>query len=273
MKKQIVLSATIISTFFLCRNALSLLQKLGISFELQEERITVSWALCLIIVLVVSGILYGYKNIFSSLGLDKRILKGISYGFAFSSPMILGYAVIGELRWEYVSWLSISAIFFWAGMEEVLFRGFLFGQLFKKANWRFAPAAFLNAVIFGMGHLYQGNSFEHTLGVFAITLMGGAWFAWLYIEWDSNLWVAISLHFFMNLSWQLFSVGDTALGGWGANFFRVMTIVLSVVVTIIYQKSKKDTETIKERKDTILTKRKQPITLSNIQLGNNLNQH
>ena len=237
MRRKIILSTIIISTFFLCRNALSLLQKMGISFKLREERITVSWVLCLLIVLIVSGVLYGYKNTFNSLGLDKKIFKGISYGFVFSSPMILGYTMIGELKWQWVSWISISAIFFWAAMEEVLFRGFLFGQLFKKANWRFVPAALLNAVIFGMGHLYQGNSFEHTAGVFAITLMGGAWFAWLYIEWDSNLWVPISLHFFMNLSWQLFAIGDTALGGWGANFFRIMTILLSVVLTIAYRQS------------------------------------
>lgn len=238
MRRKIFLSTIIISTFFLCRNTLSILQKLGITFELREERITVSWALCLLIVLIVSAILYGYKNTFSSLGLDKKIVKGISYGLVFSSPMILGYAMIGELRWQWVSWISISAIFFWAAMEEVLFRGFLFGQLFRKANWRFVPAAILNAVIFGMGHLYQGGSLEHSAGVFAITLMGGAWFAWLYIEWDSNLWVPISLHFFMNLSWQLFAVGDTALGGWGANFFRIMTIILSVVATKAYRQSK-----------------------------------
>jgi len=264
MQRNIILSTIIISTFFLCRNILGILQKLGVYFELREQRITVSWTLCLIIVLIVSGILYGHKKTFSSLGLNKQILKGISYGFAFSSPMILGYAVIGELRWQWVSWISISAIFFWAAMEEVLFRGFLFGQLFKNANWRFVPAALLNAVIFGMGHLYQGNSFEHTMGVFAITLMGGAWFAWLYIEWDSNLWIPISLHFFMNLSWQFFAVGDTALGGWGANFFRVMTILLSIVVTIAYRQSEGSFLSFPKQKQMI--KNKRTLAISNIQI-------
>lgn len=43
----------------------------------------------------------------------------------------------------------------------------------------------------------------------------------------------IGLHFFMNLWWILFNVGDNALGGFAANVFRVATIAITVIATII----------------------------------------
>ena len=64
-----------------------------------------------------------------------------------------------------------------------------------------------------------------------VTLMGGLWFAWLYIEWRENLWVPIWLHILMNFAWGLFDVSDNAMGGMGANVFRIMTIVITIVVT------------------------------------------
>ena len=94
--------------------------------------------------------------------------------------MFLGYAVIGQLSPSW-TFLSILGVFAGAAMEEIVFRGFLFGQLFRKAAWGFIPAVLINAVIFGMGHLYQGNSLGETTGVFFVTLIGGVWFAWLYI--------------------------------------------------------------------------------------------
>ena len=184
--------------------------------------------------LLVSALLYTPQKVAASLGLNKGFFMGMGYGLLFTLPMFIGYASIGTLQEDWTL-VGILFLFIGAAMEEVLYRGFLFGQLFRKAGWGFIPAVLLNAVIFGMGHLYQGNSFGETMGVFLVTLLGGIWFAWLYIEWEDNLWIAISLHIFMNLSWLLFSVGDTALGGWGANFFRIMTIAFSIVFTIMYR--------------------------------------
>ena len=42
----------------------------------------------------------------------------------------------------------------------------------------------------------------------------------------------------MNLFWMLFSAGENALGGVYANVFRVSTILLIVVLTIVYKKKK-----------------------------------
>jgi len=68
------------------------------------------------------------------------------------------------------------------------------------------------------------------------TFLGAILFAWVYIEWNSNLWVAIFLHLFMNLSWMLFSVSENALGDNYANVFRVLTIALTIIGTIAYKR-------------------------------------
>ncbi|HPR61515.1 MAG TPA: hypothetical protein PLF35_11245, partial [Prolixibacteraceae bacterium] len=63
-----------------------------------------------------------------------------------------------------------------------------------------------------------------------------AWFAWLYVEWENNLWVPIFLHIFMNFSWIFFEVGSNALGGVFINIFRAVTIALTILITILYHK-------------------------------------
>lgn len=68
--------------------------------------------------------------------------------------------------------------------------------------------------------------------------MGAVLFAWLYIEWDENLWVPIFLHALMNLSWHLFEMDETALGGILPNVFRGLTIALAIIFTIVYKKRK-----------------------------------
>jgi hypothetical protein len=58
------------------------------------------------------------------------------------------------------------------------------------------------------------------------------WFAWLFIEWNDNLWLPVGMHFLMNFYWDLFNVSDTAIGGFMLNLPRVLTIALSVIFTI-----------------------------------------
>ncbi len=120
--------------------------------------------------------------------------------------------------------------------EEFLFRGFLFGILFRKLKWGFIPASLLAEVIFGLGHIYQGSTLMETTGIFGITTIGSIWVAWLYIEWDKNLWVPIFLHTLMNLSWILFEVSNNALGGIYTNLFRAITIALTIIIIRYHKK-------------------------------------
>lgn len=62
-------------------------------------------------------------------------------------------------------------------------------------------------------HLYQSTELIQSLGIFAITFLGGILFAWIFAEWDYNIWIPISLHLFMNLAALMFTATENALGG------------------------------------------------------------
>lgn len=188
--------------------------------------------------LIVIGFLYGFGDVFSEIRLSKGFVVGIVFAFVSVLPMLIGYAVVGDFNTDLSAAEVLKGSFMAGFLEEFLFRGFLFGLLFRKLNWGFVPAAMFGAVIFGLGHIYQGSTVGQSLGVFGVTFLGAVWFAWLFIEWKENLWVPILLHIFMNLSWLLFSVSENALGGVYANVFRAATIIITIVVTISYCKRK-----------------------------------
>jgi uncharacterized protein len=195
-------------------------------------RIAYVWLWFILPALVASGMLFGFRNIPEVLGLNKGFLFGLGFAALTVSPMMISSALVGKISEELVPVILIHKTFLAGFGEEFLFRGFLFGLLFRKAGWGFFPASLLGAVFFGAGHLYQGEGLFETLGVFMITAVGAAGYAWFYIEWNNNLWVPIFLHSLMNLSWSLFDVGNNALGGWYANLFRVLTITAAVIITI-----------------------------------------
>ena len=183
-------------------------------------------------------IMHGLKGSIESLGLNKSILHGSFIPLMFTLPMLAGYAVIFQFN-DDVSLNDffigvLSAAFF----EELYFRGFLFGQLYRYTVIGFIPSVLFGALLFAAGHLYQSRDFSTLAGIFATTFMGAVFFAWLYAEWRFNLWIPVFLHLFMNLAWLLFSVSDNAFGNIYANVFRIATIVLAISVTIIYKRKR-----------------------------------
>lgn len=184
-------------------------------------------------VLFYFGLTWRRRGIWARLGLAAGWKEGLLYGFLFTLPMLLGFAFVGTptfSAWsiELVIVSSLLPGFF----EELYYRGFIFGELFKRAGWGFFLAAAFNGLIFGLGHIWQGNSIGESIGIFFVTFAGAAWFAWLYVEWRNNLWLPITLHVLMNLYWTLFEIESNALGGVGGNVFRAITIALSVLYTL-----------------------------------------
>ena len=191
---------------------------------------------------IFTALLYNGSAITFEWGLQAPVLRALGIALLCVTPMIIGGAILSKMSLEW-SWLSFLFGSLLAGFcEEVLYRGFLFGQLFRRAQWAFLPAALVSALIFGSMHLYQGDTWQEALGVFGITLAGGLWFSWLYVRWNYNLWVPIFLHILMNLSWSVFNLGENAMGTMWPNILRVGTIAISVYLTLRY------TEKIKEHK-------------------------
>jgi membrane protease YdiL (CAAX protease family) len=143
---------------------------------------------------------------------------GFSFIFDFNTDISINTLLISVL----------SAGFF----EELFFRGFLFGLIFRKTKLGFIPSVFFGAVYFGLLHLYQSTELAESIGIFLITFLGGIIFAWVYTEWKFNIWIPIFLHMLMNLSWELFSVSENALGSLYSNIFRFATIGLIIGLTV-----------------------------------------
>ena len=114
------------------------------------------------------------------------------------------------------------------------YRALVVGVLFKLCHWKFLPAVLLNALVFGMGHLYQASDLLGAFFTFAITFIGAVWFGWLYVKWGYNLYIPVFLHLLMNLSWIVFEVSPGAAGNTLANVARLLTIIVSVVITLYY---------------------------------------
>jgi hypothetical protein len=85
------------------------------------------------------------------------------------------------------------------------------------------------------------------------TNFGSLLFAWVYTEWNYNIWAPVFLHMLMNFAWELFSAGDNALGGIYSNVFRVITIALIIFLTIIFKR--KQSSKLAVNKPTIWMKK------------------
>lgn len=195
-------------------------------------------------------VLHGFPKFFTALGLKGSIRMAFIFAMLCTLPMLIGfsffYTINQDLEINRILISIVCAGFF----EELYFRAFLFGQLYRFTNLGFIPAVLLGAVIFASVHLYQSTDPSVLFGIFAVTFAGGLLFAWLYVEWNYNLWVPIGLHFFMNLSWEIFAISDNALGSASANIFRALTIAASIILTLLWQKGNGYRPKIK--RDTLL---------------------
>lgn len=182
-------------------------------------------------------LLISKKNaFFNNLGLDKSFLKALTFSVVCTLPMFLGFSLFFDLNTDIKLNTILISILAAAFFEELYFRGFLFGQLYKHTSFGFIASVLLGALLFGLIHLYQSNVLIELVGIFLITFLGAILFAWVYVEWNYNLWVPILLHLLMNLAWEIFNISDNALGGTYSNVFRIVTIALIITITILYKK-------------------------------------
>jgi membrane protease YdiL (CAAX protease family) len=183
--------------------------------------------------LAVAAVLRGRRNMFMALGLAASpwpalvLATGCSaivlaWIAATSTPVPLARLPLDLMRTAVVPGIA----------EEILFRAFLFGFLYRFAGWGFLPAALLSALVFGLEHVYQGGDAMEALGIAMLTGLGGLWWSWLLVEWRWNLWVPIAFHVLLNAYWTAFDVADNALGEVASVGVRLVCIALSIAVTV-----------------------------------------
>ncbi|WP_293899625.1 CPBP family intramembrane glutamic endopeptidase [Sphingobacterium sp. UBA5670] len=178
----------------------------------------------------------GPTGLLDKFGLNRSFIQGISFGMLTTLPMFLGYAFNFSFNRHidpnFFLINSVSSGFF----EEIIFRAYFFGLVFRYTRLGFIPAIFTTSMIFAFLHLYQSQDLGELALIFGITFLGSILFSWLYAEWKFNLWVPIALHIFMNSVWMIFDVADTAVGNKWSNFFRFFTIACAIAWTILQQR-------------------------------------
>jgi membrane protease YdiL (CAAX protease family) len=173
----------------------------------------------------------GLRGISRELGLSAPVLPAIALALIASSPMLIGFAITRSL----IPHIELLPLLFPTVLspfiEEIEFRGFGVTQLQRGTGWPFWVVVWPSALLFGYGHVEQGQSPPEMVGLFFLTGAGGVTFAWLVHRWQ-NLWVAVALHICMNLWWELFSVAKTAIGGWFPFMLQNLTMLLAISITL-----------------------------------------
>jgi membrane protease YdiL (CAAX protease family) len=179
----------------------------------------------------------GLRGISHELGLSAPVLPAIAFALIASSPMLIGFAVTRSLSPH----LDVLPLLFRAILspfvEEIEFRGFGVIQLQRGTGWPFWVVVWPSALLFGYGHVEQGQSLQEMAGLFFLTGAGGVTFAWLIYRWQ-NLWVAVVLHICTNLWWELFSVAKNAIGGWFPFMLQNLTMLLAIFITLYRTRSR-----------------------------------
>lgn len=239
MEKRAVIAILTIAAFILSQKSAEFLKLFDwfTGMELEARRTVYKLIFYVAFPLVILIFFHGLKNLVGAAGLSPSKVKyGMGTAFFGTLPMLLGAGFLVNFKMTIdLSAILVGCLLAAVG-EELLYRALLFGQLFQHARWGFLVAGLASAVFFGAGHLYQGEGLASLAGVFLVTFLGGMWFSWLYVEYGYNLWVPMGYHFFMNLSWIIFDVSDTALGSIVPNIFRALTIALSIWQTIRHKR-------------------------------------
>jgi uncharacterized protein len=188
------------------------------------------------LILCVWGIIVahttGIKRALAELGLRAPMGRAAIFAFIAALPMLLAFAFSSSINSK-MTVLSVGVGCLLAPFaEEVLFRGYMFGQLYRRARWGFWLSALIPSVLFALSHAYQASGVAELAGIFAVTGFGSILGCWLFMRWQCNLWVVFGLHCLMNLWWEVFGVDDTALGGWIANGARLLTVIVAILLTI-----------------------------------------
>jgi membrane protease YdiL (CAAX protease family) len=173
----------------------------------------------------------GLRRGLRELGFEGPVLPALGFAFLAISPMALVFAMAYPLAATFrpfeVFYLAVLSPI----AEEAVFRGFAVGQLLRRAGWPLAAAVLLPAALFGYGHARDSDSLAAWLGLFALTGVGAVAFAWLFLRWRT-LAAPIGLHVGMNLCWNIWQVGESALAGWVPFALQATVIVLAIVLTL-----------------------------------------
>ncbi len=124
--------------------------------------------------------------------LSYRVLGLVTDGYANLNDMTISAQVSDAPRSTF-----LIIVFLAPFVEEVLFRGYVFGNLRNKSQ---TAAYIISCALFAALHVWQFAAVDQSLSTFLLMLqyfVPGAVFAWCY-EQSGTLWAGILVHVFIN---------------------------------------------------------------------------
>lgn len=193
-----------------------------------------------VVALILTMVVVGPGELFPFLGLSGNMFKGFGVALLCVLPLYLAFPFFGNLNAELTFPVLYDKCILTGFKEELVFRAFMFGLLFRYARTGFFWAVILPALYFGSVHLYQGSDALSALAAFGVTFIGALYFSWMYVEWDFNIWIPVGLHVLMNGAWHVFTVEGTevAAGGLISNIARIVSMALAIAITVCCRKRK-----------------------------------
>ncbi len=186
------------------------------------------FAIAILVVLVVVDSLHEILSHFAA----------VVFALLASSPMLIGFALTRSVTPHIEPITILFLTMFSPIVEEIEFRGLGVRNLQRGTGWPFWITVWPQALLFGWGHVEQGQRFQEMAGLMLLTGSGAVVFAWLLYRWQS-LWFPVALHVCMNLWWVVFSVAKNALGGWLPFVLQTGTVILAIGITF-YWTARKD---------------------------------
>lgn len=191
----------------------------------------------LLMVRLLRGV--SWRETLAELGLTNPAWHGTRLALAATLPMAAMVLTSYRLRINPESLIGAAVLGPFA--EEVLYRGFLFQQLWHRARWPVWAAALGSALVFALAHhpnldetLVMGllrNELGAQLTAIGpstlVTIAGGCLFAWVTWRWRS-LWPAIALHGAINFWWDL---APNSPGSLVAGSTQGIALALVVILT------------------------------------------
>jgi uncharacterized protein len=169
-------------------------------------------------------------SVAEAFGLGGGVWRGVGFGLAATIPMIAAL-FLSPLQ-GFQPDLAMGSGIIGPFAEELLFRGFLFGLLWRVAGWPIPVSILASALLFGLAH--DGD----ILGTALPLAAGGAVLAWIAWKWNS-LWPAIALHACMNLWWDA-TRGEHVVPGVGPDLMstaQLLSVAVAVGLTLRFSRS------------------------------------
>lgn len=180
------------------------------------------------------------RGALGELGLTTPAWPGVRLAVAATIPMVAIASSSFGFRFHVESLLS--AVVLGPFAEEVLYRGFLFQQLWRRARWPVWAAALGSALVFALAHhkdldevLALGllrNDLTRQMFILGppilATIAGGCLLAWLTWRWRS-LWPAVALHAAINFWWDIAAGGaDPAISATAQGMALTLVVALTL---------------------------------------------